>query len=90
MPADISVNIVTLNGKFLKHGHQSQKSLQTGSLFTKLLKNIDDSKNDQLAAIRGDLKRLTPLTSIPNIAFKTVYFYSASILFKLMICYSKS
>ena len=45
-----------------------------GLLFTNtcILEYTENQGNDQLAAFRGNLKRLTLLTSIPNIAFKTV------------------
>ena len=35
---------------------------KTNLLVTKLLECIEDPENDQLAAFRGDLKRLTSLT----------------------------
>ena len=66
------------SGKLLKHGHSNVKFLsQTGFLFTKLLKYIADSGNNQLATVRYDLKRLTSLTSRTNIALNAVKFYSA-------------
>ena len=37
---------------------------------------IADPGNYQLANFRGDLKRLTSMTSILNIALKTANFYS--------------
>ena len=43
---------------------------KAGLLFTKLLEYIEVYGNDQLAAFRGELKRLASLTSIPNIALK--------------------
>ena len=45
-------------------------------LFVELLEYIEDPGNYQLAVLLGDLKRLTLVTSIPNIALKTVNFYS--------------
>ena len=60
----------------LKHCQSKSKVChKLGNMFTKLLEYIEDPGNDQLAAIREVLKRLTPFTSIPNIALKTVNFY---------------
>ena len=66
MPASLGVNILTPSGKLLKHGQSKEK------VFQRPLECIEDPGNYQLAAFRGDLKRLTSLTSMPNIVLKTV------------------
>ena len=65
--------------------NQSQKSVKTN----KTLGIFEDPGNGQLAAFRGHLKRLTSLTSILNIALKTVNFYSAGVVFNFMTFYSR-
>ena len=65
MPAGMALNILTKSGKILKHDHIKTK------------KTIPDPGTDKLAVFHGDLKRLTSLTSIPNIVLNTVHFYSA-------------
>ena len=72
MPPGMGVNTLTPIGKLLKYG-QSKSNVKL--LFTKLLENLEKPGNVHLAAFRCDLKRLTSLTSIPNIALKTVNFY---------------
>ena len=78
MPAGMGVNILTPSGKLLKLGQSKSKVFQNPVfLFAKFLECIEDPGNDQLAAFRGDLKRLTSMTSIPNNALKTIDFLYA-------------
>ena len=72
MPDVMGANILANSGEIL-----NQSKSKTDLLFTKLLLYIEDRGIGQLAVFRGDLKRLTSLTPIPNIALKTVNFYSA-------------
>ena len=72
MPAGMGVNTLAPSDKVLKYG---QSKSNVWWLFLKLLENIEEPGNGQLAAFRCDLKRLTSLTSIPNIALKTVNFW---------------
>ena len=54
----------------------------TGLLFKKNLWNkFGDPGNDQLASLRYDFKRLTSITSRPNIALNAENFYSSRDLF---------
>ena len=71
MPASMGVNTLAPSEKLLKYGHSNSN---VGLLSTKLLENIEEPGNDKLAAFRSDLKRLTPLGSIPNLALETVNF----------------
>ena len=60
-----------------------------GLLFAKLCECVEDPGNEQLASFRGDMKHLTSLPSIPNIALKTANFYSASVLLNFMTFYTR-
>ena len=53
MPAGMGVNTLTPSGKFLKYG---QSKSNVGLLFTKLLENLEEPGNNQLAAFRCDLR----------------------------------
>ena len=72
MPAGMGVNTLAPSDKLLKYG---QSKSNVGLLFTKLLENIEEPGNYYITAFRCDLKRVTSLTSIPNIALETVNFY---------------
>ena len=70
--AGMGVNILTPSGKLLKHGQSKSKVFQNPVCFTQISWNILAVQE----MVSFYLKRLTSLTPIPNIAFKTINFYS--------------
>ena len=73
MPVGMGVNILTPSGKLLKHGQSKSKVFQNPVCCSQNSYNVLRIKE---MTFRGDLKRLTSLTSIPNIAFSLNIFYS--------------